>query len=79
MIIRRLRRHSPGWVESRRCPVAGLNDHSSGTKQRCRLPFKVHPHMLRHACGFALAIRRTDFDDIRLRLGRSLVAQRRSC
>jgi site-specific recombinase XerD len=22
---------------------------------RAGMPFKIHPHMLRHACGFALA------------------------
>jgi len=23
--------------------------------ERARMPFRIHPHMLRHACGYALA------------------------
>jgi site-specific recombinase XerD len=38
-------------------------------KQRRRLPFKVHPHILRHACGFALANRRHDAMALQAYLG----------
>ena len=34
-----------------------------------KLPFKVHPHMLRHACGFALANRGTDTRTLQAYLG----------
>jgi type 1 fimbriae regulatory protein FimB/type 1 fimbriae regulatory protein FimE len=34
-----------------------------------KLPFKVHPHMLRHACGYALANRGTDTRTLQAYLG----------
>jgi len=34
-----------------------------------RLGFKVHPHMLRHACGYALAIRGHDTRALQAYLG----------
>jgi type 1 fimbriae regulatory protein FimE len=37
--------------------------------QAARLPFKVHPHMLRHACGYALANKGTDTRTIQDYLG----------
>ena len=26
-----------------------------GRRERAKMPFPVHPHMLRHGCGYALA------------------------
>jgi type 1 fimbriae regulatory protein FimB/type 1 fimbriae regulatory protein FimE len=37
--------------------------------QRAGFPFAVHPHMLRHSCGFALANKRTDTRRIQEYLG----------
>jgi hypothetical protein len=37
--------------------------------QAARFPFKVHPHMLRHACGYALANKGTDTRTIQDYLG----------
>lgn len=34
-----------------------------------KLPFKAHPHMLRHACGFALANKGTDTRTLQAYLG----------
>jgi integrase len=34
-----------------------------------KLPFAIHPHMLRHACGFALANRGTDTRTLQAYLG----------
>jgi integrase len=34
-----------------------------------KLPFKAHPHMLRHACGYALANRGTDTRTLQAYLG----------
>jgi site-specific recombinase XerD len=38
---------------------------------RCirRLPFLVHPHQLRHACGYALANKGTDTRTLQAYLG----------
>jgi type 1 fimbriae regulatory protein FimB/type 1 fimbriae regulatory protein FimE len=36
---------------------------------QARLPFKVHPHMLRHACGYALANRGHDTRALQAYLG----------
>ena len=33
------------------------------------MPFPVHPHMLRHACGFVLANRGTDTRTLQAYLG----------
>jgi type 1 fimbriae regulatory protein FimB/type 1 fimbriae regulatory protein FimE len=37
--------------------------------QRTKLPFPVHPHMLRHACGFALANKGHDTRALQAYLG----------
>jgi site-specific recombinase XerD len=37
--------------------------------ERAGLPFPVHPHMLRHACGFALANRGVDTRTLQAYLG----------
>jgi site-specific recombinase XerD len=33
----------------------GFNTLMRRIGERARMPFPVHPHMLRHACGYALA------------------------
>src|SRR3974377_422567 len=45
------------FVSERGAPftVAGLQKLVERVGVEAKMPFKVHPHMLRHACGFALA------------------------
>ena len=45
-----------------RCPftVSGLAKLIERAGIEAKMPFKVHPHMLRHACGFVLANKGTD-------------------
>jgi site-specific recombinase XerD len=43
-----------------RFSVAGLQKLVERVGVEAKLPFKVHPHMLRHACGFVLANKGTD-------------------
>ena len=58
--LRRLRRENPTshvFVTERGGPFTTVGFHHL-IKRLCEvaeMPFKVHPHMLRHACGFALA------------------------
>jgi integrase len=73
----------PLWVKSkhvqrkRPCPLSANSGHSlSFIRLPCRragieakLPFKVHPHMLRHATGFALANKGTDTRTLQAYLG----------
>jgi integrase len=42
---------------------------SSRLAQLAKLPFKAHPHMLRHACGFALTNRGHDTRALQAYLG----------
>jgi len=37
--------------------------------ERARMPFPIHPHMLRHACGYALANAGHDTRALQARLG----------
>ncbi len=64
--LRQLKREYPDssylFVSERQAP---LNRHSvggliKGLGQRSGLEFSIHPHMLRHACGYALACKGTD-------------------
>jgi type 1 fimbriae regulatory protein FimB/type 1 fimbriae regulatory protein FimE len=50
------------FVSERGAPfsVAGLQKLVERVGVEAKLPFKVHPHMLRHACGFVLANKGTD-------------------
>ena len=50
------------FVSERDAPfsVAGLQKLVERAGIEAKLPFKVHPHMLRHATGFALANKGTD-------------------
>ena len=45
------------------------NGRSSADKQRPQLGFKAHPHMLRHACGYALTNRGHDTRALQAYLG----------
>jgi integrase len=59
--LRRLKREQPEsryvFLSERLAPMttAGLRKTVARMGERARFPFPVHPHMLRHACGFKLA------------------------
>ena len=59
--LRRLKREQPEsryvFVTERLAPMstAGLRKTMARIGERAKFPFPVHPHMLRHACGFKLA------------------------
>ena len=56
--------------------VAGLQKLVERAGIEAKLPFKVHPHMLRHATGFALANKGTDTRTLQAYLGhRSIQSQ----
>ena len=59
--LRRLKREQPEsryvFLTERLAPMttAGLRKNVARMGERAEFPFPVHPHMLRHACGFKLA------------------------
>jgi type 1 fimbriae regulatory protein FimB/type 1 fimbriae regulatory protein FimE len=58
--LRRLQREQPGgphvFVSERGGPMSAKSFHTlSRLGERARMAFPIHPHMLRHACGYALA------------------------
>ena len=59
--LRRLRRENPTkayvFISERGGPMSPMGFHHLMAKlgEAAKLPFAVHPHMLRHACGFKLA------------------------
>lgn len=59
--LRRLREHHPEsrfvFVSERKGPLTSSTVRKMITRagRRARIPFPVHPHMLRHACGYKLA------------------------
>ena len=59
--LRRLRRENPAeahvFVSERGGPISPMGFHHLIARlgKAAELPFAVHPHMLRHACGFKLA------------------------
>ena len=59
------------FVSERGAPfsVAGLQKLVERAGVEAKLPFKVHPHMLRHATGFALANKGTDTRTLQAYLG----------
>jgi integrase len=59
------------FVSERGAPfsVAGLQKLVERAGIEARMPFKVHPHMLRHATGFALANNGTDTRTLQAYLG----------
>jgi len=73
--LRRLRREAPAspfmFVSERGSPftTAGFARMLERAAVSARLDIKVHPHMLRHACGFALANRGHDTRGLQAYLG----------
>jgi integrase len=59
------------FVSERGAPfsVAGLQKMVERAGTEAKMPFKVHPHMLRHATGFALANKGTDTRTLQAYLG----------
>jgi type 1 fimbriae regulatory protein FimE len=59
--LRRLKREQPEsryvFLSERLAPMttAGLRKTVARIAERAKFPFPVHPHMLRHACGYKLA------------------------
>jgi type 1 fimbriae regulatory protein FimE len=59
--LRRLLREQPAsrhvFLTERRSPMsaAGFRKMFARTGEESKFPFPVHPHMLRHACGYKLA------------------------
>ena len=59
--LRRLRRENPSevhvFVSERGGPISPMGFHHLMVRlgKAAKIPFAVHPHMLRHACGFKLA------------------------
>src|SRR5260370_39697191 len=64
--LRRLRRENPTeahvFVSERGGPISPMGFHHLIQRlgKAAKLPFAIHPHMLRHACGFKLANGRHD-------------------
>ena len=56
--LRRLRREAPRGlrvhIRARRTPI-GFHRLIQRLGEAAKMPFRVHPHMLRHACGYKLA------------------------
>jgi len=73
--LRRLQRESPAspfvFVSERGAPftTAGFARMIERSARRVGLGLKAHPHMLRHACGFALANAGHDTRDVQAYLG----------
>lgn len=72
--LRLLRRDAQSpfiFVSERGAPfsVSGLQKLVERAGIAAKLPFKVHPHMLRHACGFVLANKGTDTRTLQAYLG----------
>jgi integrase len=72
--LRALRREAKSpfvFVSERNAPftVSGFAKLIERAGVEAKLPFKCHPHMLRHACGYALANRGTDTRTLQAYLG----------
>jgi site-specific recombinase XerD len=73
-MLRVLKRHAASpfiFVTERGAPftVSGLAKLIERAGIEAEMSFKVHPHMLRHACGFVLANRGTDTRTLQAYLG----------
>jgi type 1 fimbriae regulatory protein FimB/type 1 fimbriae regulatory protein FimE len=73
-VLRALKRDAKSpfvFVSERNAPftVSGFAKLVERAGVEAKLPFKVHPHMLRHACGFALANKGTDTRTLQAYLG----------
>ena len=73
--LRRLHRESPQspfvFVSERGAPfsVSGFRRMIERAGELAKLEIKAHPHMLRHACGYALANKGTDTRTLQAYLG----------
>jgi integrase len=74
--LRRLKRESPAhsafvFVNERKTPfeTVGFAFMVSRAGAKAGLPFKCHPHMLRHACGYALINKGADLRSLQSYLG----------
>jgi len=73
--LRRLKRESPEspfmFVSERKTPftVGGFRRMIERAAKAAELGIKVHPHMLRHACGYTLANKGTDTRTLQAYLG----------
>jgi type 1 fimbriae regulatory protein FimE len=73
--LRRLQREQkPGryvFISERRAPmsVVGFRRMMGRLGKAAKMPFSVHPHMLRHACGFKLANQGVDTRSLQHYLG----------
>lgn len=73
-MLRALKREAKSpfiFVSERGAPftVSGLAKLIERAGIEAKMPFKVHPHMLRHACGYVLANRGTDTRTLQAYLG----------
>jgi hypothetical protein len=69
--LRRLQRDSPS------SPFVFVSERGSARRGRRHLDIKAHPHMLRHACGYALANKGHDRGAIQGWLGHRSITQHR--
>jgi site-specific recombinase XerD len=73
--LRKLQREAPAspfvFVSERGAPfsVSGFRRMIERATEAARLEIKAHPHMLRHACGYALANQGTDTRTLQAYLG----------
>jgi type 1 fimbriae regulatory protein FimB/type 1 fimbriae regulatory protein FimE len=73
--LRRLKREQPEsrhvFLTERQAPMspAGFRKMVARTAEEADFPFPVHPHMLRHACGYKLANDGQDTRAVQLYLG----------
>ncbi len=73
--LRRLRKAYPSmayvFISERTCPLTdrAIRHIILQAGEEAKLPFPIHPHMLRHACGFYLANKGVDTRAIQQYLG----------
>jgi type 1 fimbriae regulatory protein FimE len=78
--LRQLRREWPDssylFVSERRGPMTASNVRKLVTRTglAAKLPFPIHPHMLRHACGYKLANEGHDTRSLQHYLGHKNIA-----
>ena len=79
-LLRRLERQSNKqrhlFLSERKSPITNtvINRMVQKAGDRAGIEFPVHPHMLRHACGFYLANKGTDLRTIQMYLGHVNIA-----
>ena len=64
------------FLSERKSPITNtvINRMVQKAGERSGIEFSVHPHMLRHACGFYLANKGTDLRTIQMYLGHANIA-----